>query len=114
MSVSISSRYADGHYTRSFPNPRRYAQQRYSQGGYLGPVDATHPVILRTTIIQSSIGRSYRWVQGDRWDMVAERLGIPKTDWWILLDANPQIEFPMAMRPGDIVNVPDAFRRQNA
>ena len=113
MPVSISSRYADGHYTRAFPNPRKYAQQRGSKGGYLGPVDATYPVIVRTTVVQSDIGSSYVWVQGDRWDLVAERLGIPKNDWWILLDANPGIEFPLAMQPGDVINIPDVFRRRN-
>lgn len=113
MPVAISSRYAEGHYTAAFPNPRQYAEQRLAQGGYLGPVSATYPVIIRTTVVQSTVSKAYVWRQGDRWDLVAERLGIPKTDWWVLLDANPQIEFPLALAPGDVVNIPDSFQRRN-
>lgn len=105
MTISLDSRYANGHYTRSLPNPRK------SRLGH--PADSP-PVVLRAGKPRStgaSVG--YIWTVGDRWDNIADMFGIPKTDWWMLMDANPQIEFPFAMQPGMVINIPDTVRRRN-
>lgn len=112
MAVSLDSRYADGHYSRNFPDPRKFRTTRDSKGGYLGPTEAVVPVVLRNSRATSTVSNGYVWTVGDRWDTVAERFGIPKTDWWILLDVNPHIEFPLAMRPGMVINIPDTVRRR--
>ena len=112
MTVNLSSRYASGHYTRQFPNPRRYRKDRDNQGGYLGDTRESIPVLLRTTKSISSVSTVYIWGEGDRWDRVAQQFGIPRSDWWQIMDANPQIEFLLSLRPGDPINIPDSVRRR--
>ena len=112
MAISLNSRYASGHVTRAFPDPRRYKTQSEARGGYLGPVSSIIPVVVRTTKETTPVSATYVWKQGDRWDLVAERFGLPRTDWWVLLDVNPHLEFPCAMRPGTYVNIPTSVRRR--
>lgn len=97
--ITLGSRYADGHYTESVPSPR---------GDGTSP-----PIILRTSRHYSPVSTIYTWTVGDRWDTVASRFGIPRGDWWMVLDANPQIDFPHTLRPGDTINIPDYVRRRN-
>lgn len=112
MGVSLNSRYANGHFSRSFPDPRRFRRDRESRGGFLGPVQEVTPVVIRTTTKPTRVSSVYVWRRGDRWDTVADKFGIPRTDWWVILDANPQIEFPLSVRPGEYINIPDSLRRR--
>ena len=103
MNIPLASRYADGHYSRSFPNPRATTKNQ-----------DVIPVVVRSTTSASPVSKGYVWKYGDRWDLVASLFGIPKSDWWVLLDVNPQIEFPFAMTPGDVINIPDSVRRRTS
>lgn len=111
MTVGLTSRYADGHYSRNFPDPRRYAETRFSRGGFLGPYKQSVPVIVRTTKSPATVASYYIWSTGDRWDLVAARLGIPKTEWWRILDCNPHIEFPTSVKVGDVIAIPSEVPR---
>lgn len=104
MSINLNSRYASGHVERYYPDPRREAELKRSL--YVGPRRPSTPVVLRDSKVMYPVDSVYIWVSGDRWDTVAAKLGIPKTEWWKILDANPQIEFPTAIRPGMFINVP--------
>lgn len=103
MSINLSSRYSTGHFSRDYPDPRAAAQLKAR--GYTGTVPSSTPIIQRNFDRPRS-DSVYYWVEGDRWDVVAARAGIPKADWWKILDANPQIEFPLTMQPGDPVRIP--------
>lgn len=99
MSIPLTSRYAAGHVYLSTESPR-------NKDGVDVPV-----VLRRPSQFRPNVDSVYRWVSGDRWDTVAEKLGLPKADWWKLLDANPHIEFPTSMRPGDPVAGPLVSKR---
>lgn len=103
MSINLSSRYSTGHFTRDYIDPRKFSTLRTQ--GFTGPQTAATPIIKRN-FERPRTDSVYYWVEGDRWDMVAARAGIPKADWWKILDANPEIEFPLSMQPGDPVRLP--------
>lgn len=105
MPVDLNSRYADGHFENFYQNPRTI------NSSYTGVRRASTPLLLRQPLPKYYVDSVYQWTAGDRWDTVAQRLGIPKTDWWRILDVNPQIEFPTNVRPGDYINVPVVTRR---
>lgn len=48
----------------------------------------------------------YRWKEGDRIDLVAQAAGIPRSKWWMILDANPGIRVPTDIRPGQLIRIP--------
>jgi nucleoid-associated protein YgaU len=48
----------------------------------------------------------YTWVASDRLDRVAAaRMSAPE-DWWRILDANPLIQDPNDIRPGQQIRIP--------
>lgn len=104
MSIDLSSRYAQGHYTSSYPNPR--LEQKYKHSTLSPSTVMSIPVVIRGAHPGHLVDTVYVWREGDRWDTVAFLMGIPKTEWWKILDANPHIEFPTSVRPGDVLNVP--------
>lgn len=48
----------------------------------------------------------YNWVVSDRLDRIAAQfLGSPE-DWWRIMDANPLIQDPNDIRPGQQIRIP--------
>lgn len=50
--------------------------------------------------------RVHRWAEGDRWDFLAQEYLDAPTEWWRILDANPQIIDPTTVAPGTTVYIP--------
>lgn len=48
----------------------------------------------------------YRWKAGDRIDMVASGLGLPRLNWFKIMDANPEIPSPSMLQPGAVIRIP--------
>ena len=46
------------------------------------------------------------WRDGDRLDLLAEQFYGKSTEWWRLLDANPEIVDPAILAPGTRVRIP--------
>jgi nucleoid-associated protein YgaU len=51
---------------------------------------------------------TYTWVEGDRIDIVAARFFADPTQYWRILDANPQVLDPSTLVPGESIRVPRA------
>lgn len=50
----------------------------------------------------------YEWVETDRLDNIATRfLGDP-SQWWVIMDINPEIIDPNAIAPGTHLRIPNA------
>ncbi len=49
----------------------------------------------------------YEWVEGDRIDMVAEKVYGGGNFWWKILDANPEILNPVTIAPGTLLRIPN-------
>ena len=50
----------------------------------------------------------YEWVETDRLDNIATRfLGDP-SQWWIIMDLNPEVIDPNSIEPGTQIRVPNA------
>lgn len=64
------------------------------------------PDIVVRDISHTRSGTAYVWQDGDRLDRLAEYFGLPRTSWWMILDANPQIEVPTSIKPGDRIWLP--------
>lgn len=52
-------------------------------------------------------GRVYKWRDGDRLDDVAQRLLGDSSEWWRILDANPDVTNPLGIKPGTSLRVPE-------
>jgi hypothetical protein len=48
----------------------------------------------------------YRWKAGDRIDIVASGLGLPRLSWYKIMDANPEIPCPTMIQPGSVIRIP--------
>lgn len=87
MTMYLSSRYRDGH-----------VQPADHDGRMVSTVDRHFPGSTEYLV--------YRWKDGDRIDIVAEKLGFPRLKWWEILDANPTIKSPAMIRPGTVIKIP--------
>lgn len=50
--------------------------------------------------------RTYRVKAGDRIDTIAHQAFGDANRWWEIADLNPQIKFPLAITPGDVLRIP--------
>ncbi len=51
---------------------------------------------------------AYAWVEGDRIDIIAARFFSDPTQYWRILDANPQVEDASELTPGTTIRIPHA------
>jgi hypothetical protein len=73
-----------------------------------GPDGARRDVVsLRLTGLVAGSSRTYRVVQGDQIDLVAQRWLGDEGLWWQVLDANP-LCYPLDLTPGRVIDLPDA------
>ena len=96
----LNSRYANGHVPT--PPPPDFRNEDFAAPG---------PDIVVRDIDSRHTTTAYRWQDGDRLDRLAEFFGLPRTSWWKILDANPQIEFPASIKPGDLIWLPPEASR---
>jgi hypothetical protein len=48
----------------------------------------------------------YRVIEGDRFDVIANKVyGVPDF-WWRIADANPEIYYPDQLTPGVVIRIP--------
>lgn len=92
--IYLSSRYADSDVTYIL-NPRNSV----STASVLRDAPALDP--------EQSYRRVYLWRDGDRLDDVAQRVLGDSSEWWRILDANPDVLNPLAIRPGTFLVVPE-------
>jgi hypothetical protein len=48
----------------------------------------------------------YQVIQGETYQLLADRMWGDAGMWWRIADANPQIFFPDDLKPGDIIRLP--------
>lgn len=92
--IYLSSRYADSEVT-------------YILNSRTGTPTAS---VLRTipdAAVEYSYGRLYRWRDGDRLDDLAQRILGDSSQWWRILDVNPEITNPLAILPGTSLRLPE-------
>jgi hypothetical protein len=47
----------------------------------------------------------YQWESGDRIDILAEEMGIPRSRWWEIMDDNPILRCPTMIQPGASIRI---------
>lgn len=95
--------------SRYIPNP--VASPPTTKGGKKpSPVPTLFPKrpTRRNTTVQPRPFHTYVVIQGDRFDLLANRfLGSPLL-WWEIADMNPEIFFPFdELVPGSVLRIPD-------
>lgn len=88
--ISLQSRYADADVT--------FVLEPKTQ--------TTRATAFRPTPDIVATYRVHRWSEGDRWDFLAQEYLDAPTEWWRILDANPQIIDPTSMVAGMAVYIP--------
>lgn len=98
-----------------------YLNSRYASGVVPSPpipdirnLEVSEPgpdIVIRSWTSPTVTNTVYFWQEGDRIDRLAEYFGIPRTQWHLILDANPQVEFPTNLKPGTPLIVPAAATR---
>lgn len=85
-------------------------QSRYAEADIVFVLDpktqTTRATAFRPTPEEATTYRVHRWADGDRWDFLAQEYLDSSTEWWRILDANPQIIDPTSMVPGMTVYIP--------
>lgn len=85
-------------------------QSRYADTDVVYVLDpksqTTRPTLLRDYQEDPVTFRVHRWSEGDRWDFLAQEYLDAPTEWWRILDANPEILDPTSMKPGALVYIP--------
>ena len=49
----------------------------------------------------------HTYTQGERLDVIANKYYRRPDLWWIILDANPQINDPLSIKPGTVLRIPN-------
>lgn len=85
-----------------------YLNSRYANGQIINGAhkDIVVQVVTRTFPAFREDYNVYRWKAGDRIDIVASNLGLPRLSWYQILDINPELTSPTMIQPGMIIRVP--------
>ena len=65
----------------------------------------TRPTVMRPLLPAGRPYVTYRWRDGDRVDLLGERFSTSSTEWWRILDINPELIDPLSAVPGQTVVV---------
>jgi hypothetical protein len=89
-----------------------YLNSRYANG-YLAsgidPRDGTNHKFVFRRFPAANTRKAYTvytWMEGDRLDIVANKYFPDSTQYWKILDANPDILDPMLLTPGQQIRIP--------
>lgn len=88
--INTDSRYATGKVSKSY-DPR--------SGSYQIGVSRVFPT-------RTNVYYTYTWVDGDRIDVIAQRLYGTSDRWHFIMDYNPEIIDAMNIAPGTQVRIP--------
>ena len=89
--IFSDSRYADGVFVKSYDSKR----------------SQTYPTVHRSYGDISATFSNYVWEEGDRIDVVANKLRTNEPKFWEqILDANPEIDNPYTIAPGTVIRIP--------
>jgi phage tail protein X len=88
-----------------------FSDSRYADGVFLKSYDSrrnqTYPTVQRTYKVIDATFSNYVWEEGDRIDVVANKLRTNEPKFWEqILDANPEIDNPYTILPGTIIRIP--------
>jgi phage tail protein X len=88
-----------------------YSDSRYASGTFVKSYDSirnkTYPTVLRNYEILEGSFSTYTWQQGDRIDVVANKLRANQPKFWEeIMDANPEITNPSNIAPGTVIRIP--------
>lgn len=72
-----------------------------------GRTGVTHATVFPPALSQAGAGFDvWYWRSGDRLDLLSNQVYRRPDQWWRILDANPEIVDPNAIRVGSMVRVP--------
>jgi nucleoid-associated protein YgaU len=87
-----------------------FIDSRYANGWAYRAKDS------RTGLVQNTVRRTfptynapfytYTWIAGDRIDQVAHKSLGNSTNWWMIMDMNPELTNPFAISPGTVIRIP--------
>lgn len=89
-----------------------YLNSRYANGNLgtgIDPRDGTnHKLVFRRfpTYKSRAAYTIYTWMEGDRIDIVGSKYFADPSQYWRILDANPDILDVMALTPGQQIRIP--------
>jgi phage tail protein X len=88
-----------------------FSDSRYANGTVVKSYDAfrarSHTTVLRSYGIIDGTFSTYTWEEGDRIDVVANKLRANQPKFWEqILDANPEIANPATIAPGTVIRIP--------
>lgn len=88
-----------------------YSDSRYADGVFVKSYDAlrgqTYPTVHRTYNIMEGSYSLYTWEEGDRIDVVCNKLRANQPTFWEqVMDANPEIANPHTISPGTVLRIP--------
>lgn len=87
-----------------------YADSRYADGqmvqNYLPKDQSYHVSVFRSFPVKSSTFSLYIWREPDRMDLVASKLLGDASQWWRIMDMNPELLNPMDIPVGTAIRIP--------
>lgn len=87
-----------------------FTDSRYANGRVFRAHDSrsnTYQTTVRRVFPSESADYyTYTWVEGDRVDSVAAKLYGSASEWWRIMDLNPEITDPLNIAPGTVIRVP--------
>lgn len=87
-----------------------YADSRYADGqivqNYLPKDDSYHVSVFRSFPSSVSTYSQYIWRESDRIDLVAKELLGDASQWWKIMDFNPELLNPLGIPVGTAIRIP--------
>lgn len=87
-----------------------YPNSRYADG-HVVKDDGGVVAVERNWSETDDSGYVHVWREGDRLDQLAQRIGLPRTSWWRILDANPAITNPASIETGARILLPKSLTK---
>jgi phage tail protein X len=89
-----------------------YADSRYADGRIFKASDSrtqkAQVTVLRSYPILESDYYTMTWQEGDRIDVIAQRVYASSSKWHYIMDYNPEIIDPNGIAPGTQIRLPNA------
>lgn len=88
-----------------------YEESRY-EDALVVPVagsDGVYRATIQAPLGSVEVGEEYtvhRVVEGDRLDLLADRAYGDAEFWWRIADANPELDYPDELTPGQLLRIP--------
>ena len=83
-----------------------YTGSRYEKGSVIVPQPDSTVAVRRSFPTHGTTYVLHTWRASDRLDRLAARFFGKSEDWWKIADANPLIQNPYDIRPGQQIRIP--------